>query len=191
MIADGVTVYTDNGYYVNTRNESLDAWLFSFRYAIEGYTAAIDDSTGQTVYTLVSSTEETCEDVIVHPGEQRSLFTTPTPPPGSEISCWIKLLEPFGVYQVPNAHDRRGGCQELTEGAFVLPGFRRRAASSYAGDIPRLMQCSAACCHSTLPVACCGRGPAVGGALFRDHRGSSPVSPGSVCGCTESGRQRR
>lgn len=109
VIADGVTVFTDNGYYVNTWNESLDAWLFAFRYAIEGYTAAIDDSTGQTVYTLVSSTEETYEDVIVYPGEQRSLFTAPTPPPGSQVSYWIKLLEAFDVSKVPNTHDRRGG----------------------------------------------------------------------------------
>ncbi len=109
VIADGVTVYTDNGYYVNTRNGNIDAWLFSFRYAIEGYTAALDDSTGQTVYILVSTAEEIYENVIVYPGEQRSLFTAPTPPPGSEVSYWIRLLEAFDVSKVPNAHDRRGG----------------------------------------------------------------------------------
>lgn len=61
------------------------------------------------MYTLVSSAEETCEDLIVYPGEQRSLFTTPTPTPGSEVSYWIKLLEAFEFMKVPNAYDRRGG----------------------------------------------------------------------------------
>jgi len=96
QVADGVTVYTDNGYYVNARNESSHTYEFSFRYVTEGYTTTYEEWSIYPIYTLVNSIEDVYENVLILPGEQRSLFTAPVSS-NSDISYWITITEAYDV----------------------------------------------------------------------------------------------
>ena len=109
QVADGVTVYTDNGYYVNARNESTYTYEFSFRYVTEGYTTTYEEWSIYPVYTLVNSIEEVYENVLILPGEQRSLFTAPVSS-NSDISYWITITEVYDVtmrLSVEEAHNMK------------------------------------------------------------------------------------
>ncbi len=109
QVADSVTVYTDNGYYVNARNESSHTYEFSFRYVTEGYTTTYEEWSIYPVYTLVNSIEDVYENVLILPGEQRSLFTAPVSS-NSDISYWITITEVYDVtmrLSVEEAHNMK------------------------------------------------------------------------------------
>ncbi len=109
QVADSVTVYTDNGYYVNARNESSNTYEFSFRYVTEGYTTTYEEWSIYPVYTLVNSIEDVYENVLILPGEQRSLFTAPVSS-NSDISYWITITEVYDVtmrLSVEEAHNMK------------------------------------------------------------------------------------
>ena len=108
IVAEGVTVYTENGYYINAKNESSRAWIFSFRYVTEGYTLTYDEDTDEQIYTLVNSTEEVYENLMIYPGEDRALFTAPVSS-NRDISYWVRITEVYDAVQVPACSDRRGG----------------------------------------------------------------------------------
>lgn len=117
QVTEGVTVYTDNGYYVNARNESSYTYQFSFRYVTEGYTTTYEEGPSEPIYTLVSSIEDVYENVLILPGEQRSLFTAPVSS-NSDISYWISITEVYDV-KVPNVTDRENIVRRLrTQGSF-------------------------------------------------------------------------
>ncbi len=99
-VAEGVTVYTDNGYYVNAINESSHEYMFSFKFVTEGYTISYAEWSQYPIYTLVSSTEDVYEHLRILPGEQRSLFTAPVSS-NSDISYWIVITEAYNISIVP------------------------------------------------------------------------------------------
>jgi hypothetical protein len=102
--SDGVKVYSQQGYYVNSKNSNDYACYYSFTYITKGYNSAGD---------IVSENEESIKDLTIGAKEQRALFTAPTDPQ-KKTTYWITITKVWGVKKIETQRRRRHGETGLT-----------------------------------------------------------------------------